>query len=86
MAIEQVTDLIEQGGKRGIQPGDTTRELCLVPGRKDRMTKIGTEMSVSTELGLTALLRRNLDVFAWSTRDLVGIDPEVMVHSLNIDP
>ena len=31
-------------------------------------------------------MRRNKDVFAWSHRDILGIDPEEVEHCLNIDP
>ena len=31
-------------------------------------------------------MRRNLDVFAWMHDDMVGIDPKVMSHRLNINP
>ena len=33
-----------------------------------------------------AFLRANLDVFAWSPNDLVGIDPSVIEHRLNVSP
>lgn len=38
------------------------------------------------ELSLITLLRVNVDVFAWTTKDLVGIDPKVMVHRLQVNP
>jgi hypothetical protein len=31
-------------------------------------------------------LRENVDVFAWSHEDMPGIDTEVMVHKLNVNP
>ncbi|KAL0462026.1 UNVERIFIED_CONTAM: hypothetical protein Slati_0090200 [Sesamum latifolium] len=31
-------------------------------------------------------LRDSVDMFAWSPSDFKGIDPEVIVHSLNVDP
>ena len=33
---------------------------------------------------LTAFLRANQDVFAWSHEDMPGIDPSIMVHKLNV--
>ena len=33
---------------------------------------------------LTAFLRANQDVFAWSHEDMLGIDPSIMVHKLNV--
>ena len=31
-------------------------------------------------------LKANMDVVAWSHSDMVGIDPNVMCHKINIDP
>ena len=28
----------------------------------------------------------NLDVFAWSHKDMLGISPKVIEHKLNVDP
>ncbi|KAL5560631.1 hypothetical protein UlMin_036842 [Ulmus minor] len=35
---------------------------------------------------LITFLREHRDVFAWSHKDMPGIDPGVIVHRLNIDP
>jgi hypothetical protein len=35
---------------------------------------------------LVAFLRHNCDVFAWSYEDMLGTDPSVIVHKLNVDP
>ena len=35
---------------------------------------------------LAQFLRENLDVFAWSHSDMIGIDPNVMCYRLNLDP
>ena len=32
------------------------------------------------------LLVQNVDVFAWSPYEMPGIDPEFIVHKLNMDP
>jgi hypothetical protein len=31
-------------------------------------------------------LRRNMEVFAWSHKDMLGISPEEIVQILNVDP
>jgi hypothetical protein len=31
-------------------------------------------------------LRKNMEVFAWSHEDMLGISPEEIVHVLNVDP
>ena len=35
---------------------------------------------------LAAFLKMNQDVFAWSHKDMSGIDPSVIVHRLNMNP
>ena len=31
-------------------------------------------------------LMQNVDVFAWSPYEVPGVDPEFVVHKLNVDP
>ena len=31
-------------------------------------------------------LLQNVDVFAWSPYEVPGVDPEFIVHKLNVDP
>ena len=50
------------------------------------MTKIGTLTNPVVHQALTTFLRNNRDVFAWSYKDMPGIDPLVMVHRLNVLP
>ena len=33
-----------------------------------------------------ALLRKYVDVFAWTYDEMPGLDPRLVVHSLNMDP
>uniref|UniRef100_A0A803NHW4 Uncharacterized protein n=1 Tax=Cannabis sativa TaxID=3483 RepID=A0A803NHW4_CANSA len=46
--------------------------------------KIGRVPEIKFEL--IKFLRANLDIFAWSHEDTVGINPSVSSHALNIDP
>jgi len=50
------------------------------------MVKVGTTLSREMEENLKHTLRRNLDVFAWSSKDMPGIDPNFVCHRLAIDP
>ena len=47
---------------------------------------IGTLLTKKEKDDMMAFLRKNKDVFAWSHRDIPGVDPEMAMHSLNIDP
>ena len=51
-----------------------------------KVLKLGKNLANETRQAITSFLVKNLDVFAWSHEDMVGIDPKVMCHRLNIDP
>ena len=42
--------------------------------------------SLQVRQALTTFLRENQDVFAWSHKDMLGIDLSIIVHKLNISP
>ncbi|KAL0431952.1 UNVERIFIED_CONTAM: Retrovirus-related Pol polyprotein from transposon gypsy [Sesamum radiatum] len=43
-------------------------------------------MSEKVEAAMVEFLRENVYMFAWSPSDFRGIDPEAIVHRLNVDP
>ena len=47
---------------------------------------MGTLANSLISQDLTGFLRINQDVFAWSHKDMPGIDPSVIVHKLNVNP
>ena len=50
------------------------------------MLKLGKNLSCELKEELTHFLKANLDVFAWTHKDMVRIHPDVMCHRLNISP
>ena len=70
-----VTELVEK-----------LEEIPLDNSDPDRTTKIGTLANPAIRQKLITFLRSNRDVFAWSHKDMLGIDPSVMVHRLNVSP
>ncbi|KAL2237798.1 UNVERIFIED_CONTAM: Retrovirus-related Pol polyprotein from transposon [Sesamum indicum] len=38
------------------------------------------------EMAMIEFLRKNADMFAWSPSDFTRVDPEVIMHRLNVDP
>ncbi|KAL0356127.1 UNVERIFIED_CONTAM: Retrovirus-related Pol polyprotein from transposon gypsy [Sesamum radiatum] len=61
------------------------RSIELVEGQPNRTTRIGSSMSKALETLMVEFLKGNVDLFAWSPADFRGIDPEVIVHRLNVD-
>ncbi|KAI3458735.1 hypothetical protein Pfo_015398 [Paulownia fortunei] len=58
----------------------------LLHGNPSKTTKIGTGLAPKVEEHLSTFLRHNVDVFAWSMEELVGILPELALHQLNANP
>jgi hypothetical protein len=51
----------------------------------DRAVVIGAHLNPEEEEELVQFLNKNKDVFAWSTKDLQGVDREVIEHTLQTD-
>ena len=51
-----------------------------------REIRIGSSLSPYERSGLIDLLRSYLDVFAWSYKDMTGLDPTIVQHHLPILP
>ncbi|KAL0458640.1 UNVERIFIED_CONTAM: hypothetical protein Slati_0491200 [Sesamum latifolium] len=67
-----------------VQPIEELLSIQLVPGEPDKITKIGSQLNPALVGQLTAFLQQNVDDFAWTASNLLGIDPNMVVHSLNI--
>ena len=68
------------------EPVEKLEEVFLDDSNHERTTKIITLASPAVRQELTAFLRSNQDVFAWTHNDMPGIDPSVIVHRLNVSP
>ena len=64
---------------------DALEIVELVEGETTRMTKIGTALGPEMRVRLVQFLKENLDVFAWSHKDLPSISPEVIQYRLNVN-
>ena len=52
----------------------------------DRYFQIGTSMKNQDNVEMLLFLIQNVNVFAWSPYEVPGVDPEFIVHKLNVDP
>ena len=50
------------------------------------MVQIGSTLSVQEREQLVDLLKEFRDVFAWSYKDMPGIDPEIVEHRIPLLP
>ena len=60
--------------------------MPLVEGDSTRNLKIGSKLHEGLRRRLVDFLRSNSDCFAWSHSDIPGIDPEIIMHQLQVDP
>ena len=60
-------------------------EVVLKEGEQKKTMWVGALLSEAERAKLVAFLRDNMNVFAWSHKDMPGIAPEQAVHSLKID-
>ena len=47
---------------------------------------ISESLSLTEREELIVLVREYIDVFAWNYEDMLGLDPQVVMHRLNIKP
>ena len=60
--------------------------MNLVEGDTAKVTKVGMRLDPVLKSKIMEFLKQNLDVFAWTHEDMLGIDNEVIEHKLNVDP
>ena len=61
-------------------------EISLDEDDPDKKVLIGTLLTKKEKDDIMTFLCKNKDVFAWSHRDIPGVDLEMAMHNLNIDP
>ena len=76
MSIEEIRFVAE--------PTEVLEDIPLEKGNPDKFTRIGISMKEKTKQDLIQFLRENIDVFACSHEDMLGIDPSVITHRLNV--
>ena len=47
---------------------------------------MGAKLSLQEREQLVEFLRKNVDVFAWSAYEALGVDPSFICHHLNVNP
>ena len=73
--------------KRAIaEPVEELEEVTLDESKPEQTTMMGTLSSRTIRQALMTFLKENQDVFAWSHKDIPGIDPSIIVHRLNVSP
>ena len=72
--------------KVAAEPTEVLEDIPLDESNPNKFARIGTSMEKKTKQDLVQFLRKNIDVFAWSHEDMLGIDPSVITYRLNVYP
>ena len=65
------------------EPVDT---INLGTEEEKKEVKVGTTLGASIKERLIKLLQEYVDVFAWSYQDMPGLDTDIVVHKLPLQP
>ena len=76
----------EVDADRATGPVEELEDVRVSEAGSERYVKIGRDLLPEVKAELVEFLKKNLDVFAWNHEDMVGIDPDIMCHRLNINP
>ena len=68
------------------EPIKALEDIPLDENDPKKSTRIGADLEEKIKKDLIRFLNENIDVFAWSHEDMLGIDPSVITHRLNIYP
>ena len=68
------------------EPTEALEDISLDEDDPEKSTRIGADLEGKIKKDLIYFLKENIDVFAWSHEDMLGIDPSAITHRLNIYP
>ena len=77
-----VTDLDPRMDHARVEPGEDVIHIELKD--KEHDTKLGISLGEKEAEMIRQVLVRNVDMFAWTTEDMPGVDPEIMSHRLSV--
>ena len=73
-----------EGISEGVKCEDL--ETIVVGDDPEKFFQVGSQLPPQEKEELIEFLRRNLDVFAWSAYETLGVDPSFICHHLNVNP
>ena len=68
------------------EPTEALEDVPLDKSNLEKFIRIGISMEMKTKQDLVHFLKKSMDVFAWSHKDMPGIDPSVITYRLNMYP
>ena len=85
LAMDEQTQTMNIEERRIVaNPTEALEDIPLDEDDPRKSTRIGADLEGKIKKDLIRFLR--IDVFAWSHEDMLGIDPSVITHHLNVNP
>jgi len=83
---DEISRLLEQE-RRNIHPYGEALEMINLGTEEDKKEiKIGASLDPAVKKQIIELLKEYVDVFAWSYRDMPGLDTDIVMHRLPLKP
>ena len=87
LAMDEQTQTMNIEERRIVaDPTEALEDIPLDEDDPGKSTRIRADLERKIKKDLIHFLRENIDVFAWSHKDMPGIDPSVITHRLNVYP
>ena len=87
MALDEQVQTMSIEERRVVaEPTEVLENVLLQEDDPKKITRIGTSMKEKARKDLIQFLRKSIDVFTWSHDYMLGIDPSVITHRLNVYP
>ena len=87
LAMDEQTQTMNIEERRIVaEPTEILEDIPLDEDDLGKSIRIGADLEGKIKKDLIRFLRENIDVFAWSHEDMLGIDPSVITHRLNVYP
>ena len=83
---KQLTTMNIEEQRVDVELMEELQDISLDKEHPDRITCIDMHASPLVQNKLILFLKNNLDLYAWSHKDMSRIDPKIMVHQLNVSP
>lgn len=82
----EVPDLRDKNKLKINEPIEKLVPINIEEGSPEKIVFIGEHLQTLYRERLVQFLIDNADIFAWGVENMPGIDPEVIVHCLSVDP
>ncbi|XP_042974738.1 uncharacterized protein LOC122306375 [Carya illinoinensis] len=86
VAMKKGVEVRDEQKQQHVEANEPLELVTLYLDRPRTTTQIGTQVPSKDKEALKQMLIEHRDVFAWSHEDMLGIDNNVIEHSLCVDP